>query len=307
MELAKDKESEMARSNFSTPSPIAVTLDLYVADVRLAAADRADTIVEVRPSDPGKAADVKAAENTRVEYDDATRTLSITSSKPLNRFVNFSSKRPESIDLLIQLPAGSDVRGEAGLGDFQSEGTLGAVTLKTDLGAVRLAETGPLNVRNGAGAITVEAVTGAAEVHASSGNIQIGAVDGTADVSSSNGKVRVGAVTGPATVKASNGSVSVDLALSGITAASANGEVRIGEVTRGTVSATSKNGSVEVGVREGSAAFLQLNTGVGRVYNELASADAPQAGEQADTVEVHASTKLGDITIRRAPRMNEEA
>jgi DUF4097 and DUF4098 domain-containing protein YvlB len=306
MELAKDKGSEMSRSNFDTPSPIAVTLDLYVADVRLAAADRADTVVEVRPSDPGKAADVKAAENTRVAYDDATRTLSITSRKPRSRFVNFSGKRPESIELLMQLPAGSAVRGEADLGDFQSEGTLGTVTLKTGLGAVHLAETGPLNLRNGAGAITVEGVAGPAEVHASSGDIRLGTIDGTADVSTGNGKVRVGVVTGTATVKVSNGSVSVDLALSDITAASANGEVRIGEVVRGTVSATSKNGSVEVGVREGSAAFLDLTTGVGRVYNELASADAPQAGEQADTVEVHASTKLGDVTIRRAPRANEE-
>src|SRR5580700_4100120 len=101
----------MSRSNFNTTAPIAVTLDLYVA--------------EVRPSDPGKAADVKAAENTRVEYDDATRTLSIVSRKPRSRFVNFSSKRPESINVVIQLPTDSDVRGEAGIGDFQADGALG--------------------------------------------------------------------------------------------------------------------------------------------------------------------------------------
>ena len=100
--------------------------------------------------------------------------------------------------------------------------------------------------------------------------------------------------------------MSVDRALTDITAASANGEARIGEVVRGKVSATSKNGSVEVGVREGSAAFLELNTEVGRVYNELAAADAPEAGEPVDKVEVHASTKLGDVTIRRAPRLDEE-
>ena len=150
----------MSLSNFSTPSPIAVALDLYVADVRFAASDRTDTIVEVRPSDPDKAADIKAAENTRVEYDDTTRTLSIVSRKPRTRFVNFSSKRPESIDVVIQLPTDSDVRGEAGLGDFQADGVLGAVELKTDLGAVRFSETGPLNVRNGAGAVTVEGVSG---------------------------------------------------------------------------------------------------------------------------------------------------
>ena len=297
----------MSLSNFNTPSPIAVALDLYVADVRLAVSDRTDTIVEVRPSDPNKAADIKAAENTRVEYDDATRTLSSVSRKPRSRFVNFSSKRPESIDVVIQLPTDSDVRGEADLGDFQADGALGTVVLKTDLGAVRLAETGPLNLRAGVGQVTVEGVSGSAEVHSGSGDIRIGAVDGTADVSTGNGKARVGVVTGPATVKGSNGSVSVDRALTDITAASANGEVRIGEVVRGKVSATSKNGSVEVGIREGSAAWLELNTEVGRVYNELASSDAPEAGEQVDKVEIRASTKLGDVTIRRAPRLDEEA
>ena len=297
----------MSVSNFNTPSPIAVALDLYVADVRFAVSDRTDTIVEVRPSDPNKAADIKAAENTRVDYDDATRTLSIVSRKPRNRFVNFSSKRPESIDVSIQLPADSDVRGEAGIGDFQSDGVLGSVALKTDLGAVRLAETGPLNLRGGVGGITVEGVSGSAEVHSGSGDIRIGAVDGTADVSTGNGKVRVGLVTGPANIKTTNGSVSVDRALTDITAASSNGEARIGEVVRGKVSATSKNGSVEVGVREGSAAWLELNTDVGRVYNEIAPADAPEAGEPVDKVEVHASTKLGDVTIRRAPRLDEGA
>jgi len=297
----------MSLSNFNTPSPIAVAFDLYVADVRFAVSDRADTIVEVSPSDPSKAADVKAAENTRVEYDDATRTLSIVSRKPLNRFVNFSSKRPESIDVVIQLPTDSDVRGEADLGDFQADGVLGTVVFKTDFGAVHLAETGPLNLRSGFGAITVEGVSGSAEVRTGSGDIRVGAVDGTAEVSNDNGKVRVGVVTGPAIVKCSNGSVSVDRALSDITAESSNGEVRIGEVARGKVSATSKNGSVEVGVREGSAAWLELNTSVGRVYSELDSSDAPEADEPVDRVEVRASTKLGDVTIRRAQRLDEEA
>jgi DUF4097 and DUF4098 domain-containing protein YvlB len=297
----------MSVSNFNTPSPITVALDLYAADVHFAASDRTDTVVEVRPSDPNKAADVRAAENTRVEYDGATRTLNIASKKPRSRFVSFSSKRPESVDVAIRLPTDSDVRGEASLGDFQSDGVLGTVALKTDLGAVRLAETGPLTLRSGAGGISVEGVSGPAEVHSGSSDIRIGTVDGTADVSASNGKVWVGLVTGLASIKAANGAVAVDRALSDITAASSNGEVRIGEVVRGKTSATSKNGAVEVGVREGSTAWLELNTGVGRVYNELAAADAPGAEEPVDRVEVHASTKLGDVTIRRAPRLDAEA
>ena len=296
----------MSPSTFHTPSPITVELDLYVADVRFAASDRADTVVEVRPSDPHKAADVKAAENTRVEYDEAAGTLTVVTRKPRSRFVNFSVKRPESIDLVIELPAESDIHGEAEIGDFQSAGVLGAVRLKTGLGAVRLAQTGPLNVRNGVGETSVEDVSGAAQVSSGSGTIWLGAVDGTADVSNDNGKVRIGVVTGPATVKSANGVVSVDRALSDITAAASNGEVRIGEVTRGKVSATSKNGSVEVGVRQGSAAWLELNTAVGKVYNELDAAPEPEAAEPVDKVEIHAGTKLGNVTIRRAPRLDEE-
>lgn len=296
----------MSRSGFNTPSPITVTLDLYVADVRFAVSDRADTVVEVRPSDPDKPADVKAAQNTRVAYDEATRALSIVSRKPRSRFVNFSSKRPESIDVVIELPTDSEVRGEADLGDFQADGVLGTVALKTGLGAIRLAATGSLTLRTGVGAIDVESVLGSAEVHGSSSDVRIGSVDGAADVSTGNGKLRIGVVTGPANVKGANGAVSVERALTDITAASSNGEVRIGEVVRGKVSATSKNGSVEVGVREGSAAWLELNTTVGRVYNELDSAVAPADDEPVDKVEVRAETKLGDITIRRTPRLDEE-
>jgi DUF4097 and DUF4098 domain-containing protein YvlB len=296
----------MSLSTFNTPSPIAVTLDLYVADVRIVASDRTKTTVEVRPGDPGKPADVKAAENTRVEYDDATRTLSVITRKPRNRFVNFS-KRPESIDVVIQLPADSDVRGEADLGDYRTEGVLGDVALKTDFGAARIGEAGTLNIRTGFGEIIVDEASGSAEVHSGSGDIRIGTVDGPAGVSTSNGTIRIAVVTGPAIVKVSNGALSVDRALSDITASNSNGEVRIGEVVRGKVSATSKNGRVDVGVREGSAAWLELNTTVGRVYNELASSDAPDASELVDKVEVRASTKLGDIVVRRAPHLGENA
>ena len=53
---------------FDTPEPISVTVELGVGDLRVVAGDRADTVVEVRPSDPAKKGDVTAAEQTRVEY-----------------------------------------------------------------------------------------------------------------------------------------------------------------------------------------------------------------------------------------------
>ena len=55
---------------FDTPGPITVAIEIGVGDARITATDRSDTVVEVRPSDSGAGDDVRAAEQTRVEYTD---------------------------------------------------------------------------------------------------------------------------------------------------------------------------------------------------------------------------------------------
>src|SRR3954464_7402756 len=59
----------MGPMTFDTPQPISATLDVVVGDVRVTAGERADTVVDVRPSDPSNEEDRKAAEQTRVEYE----------------------------------------------------------------------------------------------------------------------------------------------------------------------------------------------------------------------------------------------
>lgn len=54
--------------NYKTPEPISVTLELGVGEVRIAASDRTDTVVNVRPSDEADESDVKAAQQVRVDY-----------------------------------------------------------------------------------------------------------------------------------------------------------------------------------------------------------------------------------------------
>jgi hypothetical protein len=57
-------------------------------------------------------------------------------------------------------------------------------------------------------------------------------------------------------------------------------------------------GSLEIGIRTGTAAWLDLNTVAGRIRNELATAAGPEKAEE--TVEVRARTHVGDIIVRRA-------
>jgi DUF4097 and DUF4098 domain-containing protein YvlB len=98
-------------------------------------------------------------------------------------------------------------------------------------------------------------------------------------------------------VKAANGRITIDRARAAATVKTANGDLRLGEVERGAVLAESANGKIDVGIRDGVAAWLDLKTAFGNVQNDLQASDRPTPDEEA--VDVHARTAYGDITIRR--------
>jgi hypothetical protein len=76
-----------------------------------------------------------------------------------------------------------------------------------------------------------------------------------------------------------------------------NGSIRLGEVARGSVVRGTAMGDLEVGIAEGTAARLAVNTRFGHMRN-LDNATEPD--EADETVEVRGRTSYGDITIRRS-------
>jgi DUF4097 and DUF4098 domain-containing protein YvlB len=277
---------------FATPEPISATIDVVAGDVRIRAGDGGATVVDVRPSDASNDEDRTAAEQTRVEL--ANGELLVKGPK-LRSWKRKSDGG--SIDLTIELPAGSNLHGAGQLADFDCDGRLGDCRIKTGLGDVRIDEAATLNLKSGAGDIAVARATVDAEVTAGSGDVRLGAVDSTAVVKNSNGDTWVGVAGGDVRVNAANGSIAVDQAHAGVHAKSANGDVRVGEVMRGSVVLETRLGDVEVGVREGAAAWLDVRSTAGRVHNALDAADAPEP--TAETVEVRARTSVGDVVIRR--------
>ncbi len=143
----------------------------------------------------------------------------------------------------------------------------------------------------------VDRAGGRAEVTAGSGDVRLRELDASADIKNSNGATWVGVAGGDLQVKAANGSIAVDLARASVGAKSANGDVRLGEVVRGLVVLETKIGDLEVGIREGSAAWLDVSSRVGQVHNSLDAADAPE--RSAETVEVRGRTSVGEVVIRR--------
>lgn len=277
---------------FDTPEPITATLEVIVGDVRVTAEDRADTVVEVRPSDPGTDLDVRAAEQTRIEYADGRLLVRAPKQRGLGLF-----GKPGSIDVDVVLPAGSQLHADAGIATLSAAGPLGACRVRTGVGDVRLERTGPLEVETGTGSIIAEVVTGDARITTGSGELQLGEITGSATVKNANGDSTIRAVGGDLSAKAGNGDVLVGHAGADVTAASSNGDVRVSEVTRGTVSLRTALGELEAGIPAGTVAYLDLHTQFGTVRNRLDEAAAPSTGDRI--VEVRGRTSYGDIVIRR--------
>jgi DUF4097 and DUF4098 domain-containing protein YvlB len=275
---------------FTTPEPISVTIELSAGDARIIASDRTDTVIEVRPRDDSKASDIRAAEQTRVEYSSG-RLLVKTTQR------NFFG-RGGPVDVTIDLPAGSHVQGDSGMGDFDCEGHLGECRFKTGMGNIRLDHTGAVHLKTGMGNIAVDRALGDADVTTGSGDVRIGQVEGAAVIKNSNGDTAVGEVTGDLRVKSANGRISVDRAHASVMAKTANGNVRIGEVMRGAIVLETAAGELEVGIREGTAAWLDLSSQYGRVRSSLDESASPEQSEA--TVEIRARTSYGDIKIDRA-------
>jgi hypothetical protein len=279
---------------FATPESISATIEFALGDVLIVASDRSDTVVEVRPSDASREPDVKAAEQTRVEYSDGRLLIKGPKPRGLRNFIGWGG----SIDLTVKLPADSQVRGEAGLAEFRSEGQLGECRFKTGSGAIALDRTGSLDLTTGGGAITVDRVVGHAAVTTGSGTLQIREIDGTAVIKNSNGDTRLGDVTGDLELNAANGPISVERAHAAVKAKTANGSIRIGEVVRGSVVLETAVGELDVGIREGTAALLDVRSKLGKVRNSLDAAEGPEQSDE--TVEVRARTSYGNVVIHRS-------
>ncbi|GAA2050246.1 DUF4097 family beta strand repeat-containing protein [Catenulispora yoronensis] len=189
---------------FDTAGPVSVVLDIPAGRVRLIATERADAAVEIQPSDTSKKRDVKAAEQTGVEYRDGV--LRITTADPHRLFGSSGS-----LEVTVELPSGSRLEGKAGAAELYTTGRLdevafdggyrtvqiaetGGARLKVHTGAVSVARlTGPAWISNGMGDITVaEAVTGKVTLRTGSGSLSIGTAPGvsaTLDAKTGYGRI----------------------------------------------------------------------------------------------------------------------
>jgi DUF4097 and DUF4098 domain-containing protein YvlB len=175
---------------FDTPAPISAVLDIPAGRVRFIAADRADMTVEVLPADASKGRDVKAAEQTKVEYADGILRIE-TSAK--NQYLGPSG----SIEVTVKLPAGSRVEAKAASAELRTVGRLGEVVFEGAYHQIKLDEAASVRLTAIDGDVEVGRLGGPAEISTARGDIRIAeAVRGTVVLRTQSGDISVGAAAG---------------------------------------------------------------------------------------------------------------
>jgi hypothetical protein len=184
--IRNNESKETAMQKFDTPATISAILDIPAGDIRLIAAERADTAVEVLPADASKSRDVKAAEQIEVAYDGGVLRVSAPAAK--NRILGNSG----TVTVTVQLPAGSRIEATTAGGELQGVGRLGDVTFDAAQGSVRLEETAGARLTLQAGHITVGRLHGDAEISTHQGDLTVTeAVRGTLTLNTQAGDITV--------------------------------------------------------------------------------------------------------------------
>lgn len=195
---------------FATPAPIAAVLDIPAGRVRFIAADRADTTVEVLPVNASKGRDVKAAEQTTVEFADGVLRIEVPTK---NQYLGPSG----AIEVTVQLPAGSRVEVKAASTELRVVGRLGDVAFEGAYQQIKIDEAASLRL------VAVD------------GDVEVGRLGGPAQISTARGDIRITeAVRGKVVLRTQMGDISVGAA-AGVSAALDAG------TTQGRVSNSLKN------------------------------------------------------------------
>ncbi|POX54361.1 DUF4097 family beta strand repeat-containing protein [Streptomyces sp. Ru72] len=174
---------------FATPTPVSAVLGIPAGRIQFIASDRADTTVEVLPANAAKSRDVKAAEQIEVAYDDGV--LRIAAPEAKNQiFGPFGS-----VEVTVQLPAGSHVEAKAAGAELRVVGRLGDLTFEGAYRQIKIDE---------AAGVRLTAVDG---------DVEVGRLGGSAQISTPRGDIRIAeAGRGTLVLRTESGDISVTAA-----------------------------------------------------------------------------------------------
>jgi DUF4097 and DUF4098 domain-containing protein YvlB len=236
---------------FATPDPITARVEASSGSIRLVATERSDTVVEVRPRDESRSADVRSAEQARVYYSNGK--LAVSPAK-----FGLLGYRMGAVDIVIELPSRSRVHVAVASADVHADG-----------------EFANFGFDSASGRLEVQSISGSAKVATASGDAAIADLDGDAKFQAASGSLLLDRLRGNVKSQTASGSVSVAAAVNGaVVAHTSSGDVEIGipdgtaaqlDIITGSGTVTNRLQPTEGPEKGDDTVVVQVRTGSGDV------------------------------------------
>ncbi|GAB3262030.1 DUF4097 family beta strand repeat-containing protein [Arthrobacter pigmenti] len=281
---------------YSASGTIDATINLAMGELVVTADDVDNVTVDITPTRADRPADVRAAENTAVDFDDGLLSITQKRENMVSTWVNKSW----SIDLHVRVPKRSRFKVKSSYGNIRIRGLLGPSSLTTSFGNITAGDVAELTAKTSHGEISIERVSGTTGLTATS--LRVGEVYGNATFKSSQGNVVVSLVMGQLSAASGHGSIDVGTVMGDIEVRAAHGKIRVNDAVSGSGRLDTSYGDIEVGIRRGTLTWLDLDTKGGAVRNELDTAGTEPGGDDDsdDRLRVTARTNYGSVRAFRA-------
>lgn len=283
--------SDTSTYDFDTPTPIDLKVEVSSGEIHLNASDTAHTQVELEAIKEDKQA-LDLIAHARVEQHG--NKISVIMPKNKGSFIGSKGQ----VRITISLPHDSALRIDTGSADLLGHGRFADTHINSGSGDVELEQISSGDIKAGSGDVDLDVVLGAVKVKTGSGDVTLGPVGGSADVMAGSGDVRLDTIGEELKVKTGSGDVTITSGGSRVDAMAGSGDVVVRRVERGEVVAKTGSGDVTIGVSEGTAAYLDIQTVTGDLTSSLDSTSEPLDGDA--TVSIKVISGSGDVVLQRA-------
>lgn len=260
---------------FPCSGPITAVLRVASGDLRIVAEPRTTVDVDVQPASHGEAGRTAAA-NTRVEMNGDDLLVEVPQAR------GFVIRRTPPLNIIVRMPLDSSLTVRSASADITCHGRVGATSVHSASGDLRL-----------------DHIAGDFDRHAASGDTYVTMIEGNATLVHASGDMKIGSVGGDITAKSASGDIDVEAVGGSARVSTASGDIKLRDLSSGSTKVHAASGDVLIGVAEGTAVWLDLNSASGDTRSELAISDNTPAGTELN-LRLQVRTASGDITVRRS-------
>ena len=275
---------------FETPGATALAVQTVAGRVTVSAEETTRTTVDLTPLN---SAGEEAVAEARVEQKGRTVVVH------LPRLRGGLFRQGASVAITITCPSGTSLDLKADSADIGATGTFGDAVVTTGSGHIEVdTVTRSAKLKTGSGGVSAGHVGEALVATTGSGNIEISQTSHHALLTVGSGDISIGELAGEAVTKTGSGDVEVGRLDGTLLTKTGSGSLTVRRASSGKVTARGASGSVDIGIEDGTAAWLDVSTVSGRISQELGEADAP--GEDQHRVEITAHTVSGNLRVHRS-------